>query len=44
MKDSKELILIIEKEISNLGYPDSPALLYNPIEYIMGLGGKRIRP
>lgn len=44
MKESKELALIIEQEIGNLGYPDSPALLYNPIEYIMGLGGKRIRP
>jgi len=44
VKESKELALIIEQEIGNLGYPDSPALLYNPIEYIMGLGGKRIRP
>lgn len=44
MKDSTELALIIEQEIEGLAYPDSPELLYNPIEYVMGLGGKRIRP
>ena len=34
MKESKELALIIEQEIEGLAYPDSPELLYNPIEYI----------
>ena len=35
---------IIEKEINNLPYPNTPALLYDPIQYIMGMKGKRIRP
>ena len=44
MKDLVELGKIIEKEIGNLTYPKSPDLLYDPIKYIMGLQGKRIRP
>ena len=44
MKDSVELGKIIEKEIGNLTYPNFPDLLYNPIKYVMGLKGKRMRP
>ena len=44
MKNLEELGKIIEKEINNLPYPDTPALLYDPIQYIMGMKGKRIRP
>ncbi|MEC9209794.1 MAG: polyprenyl synthetase family protein [Bacteroidota bacterium] len=44
MKDLTELGEIVEKEIRNLTYPKSPELLYDPIEYIMGLQGKRMRP
>ena len=44
MKDLGELSEILKKEIGNLSYPKSPELLYDPIEYIMGLKGKRIRP
>jgi len=44
VKDLKELGAIIEKEIGNLTYPKAPELLYDPIEYIMGLQGKRMRP
>ena len=40
----EELGKIIEKEINNLPYPNTPALLYDPIQYIMGMKGKRIRP
>lgn len=35
---------IIENAIYNIKYPATPARLYEPISYIMGLGGKRIRP
>jgi geranylgeranyl diphosphate synthase type II len=35
---------IIENAISKLSYPAVPANLYEPISYIMNLGGKRIRP
>ena len=44
MKNIEELGKIIEKEIDNLPYPNTPALLYDPIQYIMGMKGKRIRP
>lgn len=34
----------IEKEISRQRYGKSPLSLYEPISYLMGLGGKRLRP
>jgi geranylgeranyl diphosphate synthase, type II len=34
----------ITKEIENTTYGEHPAELYEPIEYIMSLGGKRLRP
>lgn len=34
----------IQKYIENLSYTHSPEGLYKPIEYVLGLGGKRIRP
>jgi geranylgeranyl diphosphate synthase type II len=39
-----ELQDIIEKAIKKVQYPSEPARLYEPISYIMSLGGKRIRP
>ena len=35
---------LIEKHIQNLAIPDTPAELYEPVSYILSLGGKRIRP
>lgn len=35
---------LIEEGISNLPLPDNPANLYEPIRYILGIGGKRVRP
>lgn len=35
---------ILEKAIIDIVYPKHPANLYEPIRYIMSLGGKRIRP
>lgn len=35
---------LLEREINNLGFTGSPKELYNPINYILSLGGKRIRP
>lgn len=32
------------KKLSDFVYPHSPAALYEPMDYIMSLGGKRIRP
>ncbi len=34
----------IEKEISLLDFPTSPPELYEPIRYMLSLGGKRLRP
>lgn len=35
---------VIENAVQNIKYPAQPARLYDPISYIMSLGGKRIRP
>lgn len=35
---------LIEKHISMLSIPDTPQELYEPVQYILSLGGKRIRP
>lgn len=34
----------ISTALANRNFPDSPANLYDPIRYILSLGGKRIRP
>lgn len=35
---------ILEQEISRLEFPAKPAHLYQPVRYILSLGGKRLRP
>lgn len=35
---------LVEKHIHNLSIPDTPPELYEPVKYILSLGGKRIRP
>ena len=44
MKSFSELHDIIEKELSSLYYPSTPKHLYDPIKYVLNIGGKRIRP
>ena len=44
MHSPTQLQEIIEKAIPLIEYPKHPANLYEPIRYIMALGGKRIRP
>lgn len=39
-----ELIRLINHRIEQLQYRNKPAELYEPINYIMSLGGKRMRP
>ena len=41
---SEELLRRIHSYIENLPYMREPAGLYEPVEYVLGLGGKRIRP
>ena len=45
MRDLEELQLLIEQEIGKINHSNnSPKQLYQPIEYALGLGGKRMRP
>ena len=37
-------LVAINKEIESYNFGNEPKNLYEPIEYIMGLGGKRLRP
>ena len=39
-----ELQQLIETAVNKVEYPEHPSKLYEPISYIMRLGGKRIRP
>ena len=43
MKSTKELQQIIEK-LAGISFPENPPDLYTPIVYVLGLGGKRMRP
>lgn len=40
----KEIIGIVQSEIQQTKYSGSPAELYDPMNYILQLGGKRLRP
>lgn len=44
MYNLKELESIVEKSIMTLDLSGEPKELYEPIEYIISIGGKRIRP
>lgn len=44
MLSFNEILQKIEQEISQLRFEYPPKSLYDPIEYILSLGGKRIRP
>tara|TARA_B100000902_G_scaffold365033_1_gene385561 strand:+ start:19842 stop:20804 length:963 start_codon:yes stop_codon:yes gene_type:complete len=44
MNSIEEYSRLIEKEILKINYPDTPKGLYEPIKYMLGIGGKRTRP
>src|ERR1700733_15491530 len=44
MKKLQDLQAIIGEAVEKLSFPDYPAALYEPISYILSLGGKRMRP
>ena len=44
MKSINELRTLVEQELLSLNYPEKPKELYKPIDYILSLGGKRMRP
>lgn len=44
MKTTNEILQLINRYIDEMPYNRQPASLYEPIRYILSLGGKRIRP
>src|SRR5476651_1678361 len=44
MKELKDLQLLIDNAVTQLAYPAYPSELYEPISYILKMGGKRMRP
>ena len=44
MHSFEQLKEMVSREIENLDLPSEPIELYDPVKYILGLGGKRIRP
>ena len=44
MKSIKQLHDIIEEALASISYKEDPTYLYTPINYMLSLGGKRMRP
>src|ERR1700712_2400279 len=44
MRELKDLQLLIDEAVTKIEYPAYPAELYEPIKYILQMGGKRMRP
>ena len=44
MKSIQELSALISDKLGEIEYPENPVALYQPIDYILALGGKRMRP
>jgi len=44
MYTSEELIKKVNEALDNLVYDRQPASLYDPIRYVLSIGGKRVRP
>ena len=44
MHTSEDIIKIVNRSLAEIKYPENPVNLYEPIEYVLSLGGKRIRP
>jgi len=44
MYSSDELMKMVNEALAHLAYDRQPASLYEPIQYVLSLGGKRVRP
>lgn len=44
MYNIPELQQILDKAVTSYQYPNQPQELYEPVSYLLGLGGKRLRP
>ena len=43
-QNAKALQELFQTYLENLSYAREPMGLYKPVEYVLGIGGKRIRP
>ena len=41
---SNEILQLVNDYLDQLPYDRQPASLYEPVKYVLSLGGKRIRP
>ena len=44
MKTAEEILSMVNEFLANLPYERKPVSLYEPIRYVLSMGGKRIRP
>lgn len=44
MKTADEILELVNEFLNHLAYERKPASLYEPIKYVLSMGGKRIRP
>ncbi|MDY6206250.1 MAG: polyprenyl synthetase family protein [Prevotella sp.] len=44
MQTANELLALVNGHLDNIAYDRTPKSLYEPIRYVLSLGGKRIRP
>ncbi|MBP5777918.1 MAG: polyprenyl synthetase family protein [Prevotella sp.] len=44
MRTSEELLKKVNEALDGIKYDRQPATLYDPIKYVLALGGKRVRP
>ena len=44
MIKADEILTLVNKYLDNLSYDRKPSSLYEPIRYVLSMGGKRIRP
>lgn len=44
MTTSQEILALVNEHLDNMPYDRQPSSLYDPIRYVLSLGGKRIRP
>ena len=44
MKTAEEILSMVNEFLANLPYERKPMSLYEPIRYVLSMGGKRIRP
>ncbi|MDD3430971.1 MAG: polyprenyl synthetase family protein [Bacteroidales bacterium] len=44
MKSIQEISTLVHNGIREIDFPDQPSGLYEPLQYVLGLGGKRLRP